>query len=339
MCIRDRYMGGSLDIACKTILQCYFMDEEMFVGEQRFVEDFIREFMEFFSKNNTRKAGGQLPGLERKPTLQLRIDLNQDDEDEKKNAILDAKLSESEEEKEDSEESEEDIETITDKKSVATSAVQVKAKQQPNVILKKEDSDEEEVEEINIEKPKPKPKGKQVSEEDEEEEDEDEDEDDDDDDDEDDEEESEEESEESEEEEEKSPTYTRAGTVSPVLTRSPSPALHRTFSPTLSVVSRRKEDFKIGQTIKLQKMEESANLSQSINSMGSSMSPVRKNYMLVRDASYQSIESPVRKQSNGSGIGLGNTPLFNRSRLNIENSSISIEDPKDPSKGNNRYRL
>jgi len=39
-------------MACKTIIQCYFMDKEMFVGEQRFVEKFIRDFMEFYAKED-----------------------------------------------------------------------------------------------------------------------------------------------------------------------------------------------------------------------------------------------------------------------------------------------
>jgi solute carrier family 44 protein 1 (choline transporter-like protein)/choline transporter-like protein 2/4/5 len=41
---------GGYDITCKTIIQLYLMDNEMFFGEQRFVEDFIREFMEFVGK-------------------------------------------------------------------------------------------------------------------------------------------------------------------------------------------------------------------------------------------------------------------------------------------------
>ncbi|CAD8131881.1 unnamed protein product [Paramecium octaurelia] len=41
---------GSYDITCKTIIQLYCMDSEMFFGEQRFVEQFIREFMEFVGK-------------------------------------------------------------------------------------------------------------------------------------------------------------------------------------------------------------------------------------------------------------------------------------------------
>lgn len=50
---------GSYDITCKTIIQLYLMDSEMFFGEQRFVEEFIREFMEFVGKaeDNEYKIG------------------------------------------------------------------------------------------------------------------------------------------------------------------------------------------------------------------------------------------------------------------------------------------
>lgn len=41
---------GTYDITCKTIIQLYLMDNEMFFGEQRFVEPFIRDFMEFVGK-------------------------------------------------------------------------------------------------------------------------------------------------------------------------------------------------------------------------------------------------------------------------------------------------
>ncbi|KAL4473830.1 hypothetical protein ABPG74_022694 [Tetrahymena malaccensis] len=52
---------GSFHMACKTIIQCYFVDKEMFVGEQRFVEKFIRDFMEFYAKEdlNTFKIKSQ----------------------------------------------------------------------------------------------------------------------------------------------------------------------------------------------------------------------------------------------------------------------------------------
>lgn len=39
------------DIASRTILQCYLMDEEMFVGEQRYVEKHILEVMEYYKRS------------------------------------------------------------------------------------------------------------------------------------------------------------------------------------------------------------------------------------------------------------------------------------------------
>lgn len=39
-------------MACQTIMQCYLVDKEMFVGEQRFVEKFILEFMEFYANED-----------------------------------------------------------------------------------------------------------------------------------------------------------------------------------------------------------------------------------------------------------------------------------------------
>mmetsp|Transcript_20404 Transcript_20404/g.17716 ORF Transcript_20404/g.17716 Transcript_20404/m.17716 type:complete len:145 (-) Transcript_20404:180-614(-) len=38
------------DIAARTILECYLMDEEMFVGEQRYVEKHITVVMEYYKK-------------------------------------------------------------------------------------------------------------------------------------------------------------------------------------------------------------------------------------------------------------------------------------------------
>ena len=45
-----------LDIANKTLLQCFLMDSEMFVGEQRFAEKTILEFMEFFRPDHKKEA-------------------------------------------------------------------------------------------------------------------------------------------------------------------------------------------------------------------------------------------------------------------------------------------
>ena len=41
---------GSFDIISKTVIQCYLLDGEMFIGDQRYVEPFIKEFMEYFGK-------------------------------------------------------------------------------------------------------------------------------------------------------------------------------------------------------------------------------------------------------------------------------------------------
>lgn len=41
---------SSADIASKTVLQCYLIDCEMFVGEQRYVEAKIKAFMEYYRK-------------------------------------------------------------------------------------------------------------------------------------------------------------------------------------------------------------------------------------------------------------------------------------------------
>jgi len=36
-------------IVSKTIILSYYIDNEMFIGDQRFVEQFIQEFMKIFS--------------------------------------------------------------------------------------------------------------------------------------------------------------------------------------------------------------------------------------------------------------------------------------------------
>jgi solute carrier family 44 protein 1 (choline transporter-like protein)/choline transporter-like protein 2/4/5 len=41
---------GSYDITCKTVIQLYLMDCEMFKGDNRFSEKFIQNFMEIVGK-------------------------------------------------------------------------------------------------------------------------------------------------------------------------------------------------------------------------------------------------------------------------------------------------
>lgn len=39
---------GSFDMMSKTVIQLYYLDGEMFYGQQRFVEKFVKEFMDFY---------------------------------------------------------------------------------------------------------------------------------------------------------------------------------------------------------------------------------------------------------------------------------------------------
>jgi hypothetical protein len=74
---------GIVDITCKSIIQYYFMDQEMFVGEQRFAEDFIKEFMEFYNNGEEDKRDIQRDNYVKAEVA--RIELNvpiEEDEDE-----------------------------------------------------------------------------------------------------------------------------------------------------------------------------------------------------------------------------------------------------------------
>lgn len=41
---------STFDITMKTLIQLYLMDSEMFVGERRYAEEFIRELMDYYEK-------------------------------------------------------------------------------------------------------------------------------------------------------------------------------------------------------------------------------------------------------------------------------------------------
>ena len=46
----------SYDMTTKSVIQLYLVDREMFYGEQRFVESFIQDFMEFYGKQEVSKS-------------------------------------------------------------------------------------------------------------------------------------------------------------------------------------------------------------------------------------------------------------------------------------------
>eukprot|EP00828_Plagiopyla_frontata_P035702 TRINITY_DN4729_c0_g1_i4.p2 TRINITY_DN4729_c0_g1~~TRINITY_DN4729_c0_g1_i4.p2 ORF type:complete len:268 (+),score=109.08 TRINITY_DN4729_c0_g1_i4:1031-1834(+) len=89
---------GSFDIAVKAIMMCYLMDCEMFIGEQRYGQQFIREFMDYFAQQSKQvilvKNSQQVKGRE----------ANEEDEED------DEKEEEEEEEEDDDDEYEYDSE-------------------------------------------------------------------------------------------------------------------------------------------------------------------------------------------------------------------------------------
>lgn len=46
---------GSYDILCKTVIQSYLIDEEIFYGENRYVEPFIKNVFEYYVKEDIDK--------------------------------------------------------------------------------------------------------------------------------------------------------------------------------------------------------------------------------------------------------------------------------------------
>ena len=76
------------DIGAKSLMQCYLMDEEMFVGDQRYSEPFIREFMDHYkrvlqSEQESRlKNQKMVKGLAGKIAPGIFIELEQEEKEE-----------------------------------------------------------------------------------------------------------------------------------------------------------------------------------------------------------------------------------------------------------------
>mgnify|MGYP001158040916 CR=1 FL=1 len=175
---------GQFDIANKTLVQCYLLDEEMFVGEQRFVEDDIRKFMEYFcsqmeeieetkiaeaTKGITAKikAGDKFMVEEEDPDFEANKDLvikevSSESESESEEESEYSESDSDEEEEEEQEEDEEEVDEEEEEDEVEKPTARFKQDQDlSSARLKQEDSSVEQSEEVSE---------SQVKEEDEEEE-------------------------------------------------------------------------------------------------------------------------------------------------------------------------
>lgn len=180
---------GQFDIANKTLVQCYLLDEEMFVGEQRFVEDDIRKFMEYFcsqmeeieetkiaeaTKGITAKikAGDKFMVEEEDPDFEANKDLvikevsseSESESESEEESEYSESDSDEEEEEEQEEEDEEEVDEEEEEEEDEVEKPTARFKQDQDLSsarLKQEDSSVEQSEEVSE---------SQVKEEDEEEE-------------------------------------------------------------------------------------------------------------------------------------------------------------------------
>lgn len=200
---------GQFDIANKALCQCYLMDEEMFVGEQRFIEEDTRKFMEYY-RQKIAEEEGEIYEDETSKGLTAKI-AAVDKLNEEENQNLDEEEEEESEEEEEEEEEKAEEEEKKDleqpkKDGSGTDRVTTEGKKKTETAVdSEEEEDEDEEDEDEEDEEEEEDEDEEEEDEEEEEGDEEEDEEEEEEEEEDEEEEEEEEEDEEEEEEEEEP--------------------------------------------------------------------------------------------------------------------------------------
>lgn len=117
----NKIFQGSFDIISKTLLQCHLMDSEMFIGDQRYIEPFLKDFFQYFGlKGETRRI--QIEAERPKYQIGVTVQPLPPEKEPVKGDIEIEDLSDEEESESNSEEeeSEQSIELMPTKKPLST---------------------------------------------------------------------------------------------------------------------------------------------------------------------------------------------------------------------------